>query len=84
MKSTRFVGENKVISCVEEKIFDAQGDAYLSDALSLTSAYSTPMTSVEEKIKRAFLRKSFFDATGYAYVSDPTGHTSLSCHVARR
>ena len=39
------------------KIFDAQGDARASKML-----YSTPMTSVEEKMKRSFLHqeKYFF------------------------
>lgn len=47
---------------MEEKNFDSQGDAYLSDTLRYTNvftfmSYNMPMTSVKEKMKHDFLHQ---------------------------
>ena len=66
-----------VISCKDEKNFDTQGDAYLSDATSYASP-SCPLIARRWLTLNDAWLLAFFDTTGHAYFTDAIGHTLSS------
>ena len=79
MKCNLFCCRNQsMISCIKEKIFNAQGDAYLSDETSHASC-SCQIACRKLALNVTWICASskiiFLDTTGYAYFSDAAGHT---------
>ena len=73
-----------MISCMEEKMFDAQDDAHLSNVLSypvhrrLASKRKWKITRMEQK------KKDIIDARPRAHFSGATCHTLPSCLCSTR